>query len=327
MLPLMSTTKRVGVVEIGSRGVRLLIGDVTNATFVPVARRYDSSVQLMNALTLPQKNLEITIKNIYHIVEQYCALCQTMAVKELVIVGTEALRQLKRTMPVEFKAFRRMIPDLRILMSKEEAFYALVTAIRSQPNVAHGNTVITIDMGAGSIEVVAGKQIGEQIHLTAHRSLPLGTDILISQFQEIGGNCADLNSWIGQKIGQLLFRGAKKASHCIALGSVPTKLAWLNVRRDMSERYDPRKVHGKLLAKSAIQQFIRISTQSGVSMREIVTPDNPTSREFETVLAGSVALIVLMEWLGIDEVVVCAEALRYGIAWELASRDHKRLTK
>lgn len=79
------------------------------------------------------------------------------------------------------------------------------------------------------------------------------------------------------------------------------------------------------MTKSAIQQFIRIGTQSGVSMREIVTPDNPMSREFETVLAGSVALVVLMEWLERDEVVVCAEALRYGIAWELASCDSKSL--
>lgn len=319
MLPLMSTAKRVGIIEIGSRGIRLLIGDIRNAAYVPVARRYDSSVQLMNALAMPQNNLEITLTNIRSIVEQYIALCQTMDVAVQVIVGTAAIRQLKRTMPGKFKAFRSMMPDLKILTPKEEAFYALVAAIRSHHRAVIGNTVITIDMGAGSIEVAIGKQLGEQIRMMAHKSLPLGTDILVTKLQEVDGDCAALNSWIGQTVGSRLFRGTKKASHCIVLGSVPTKLAWLNVRHSMGERYDPRKVHGKLLTKSAIQQFIQISTQSGISMREIVTPDNPMSREFETVLAGSVALVVLMEWLGRDDVTVCAEALRYGIAWEHAS--------
>lgn len=319
--------RRIGVIEIGSRGVRLLVGEVVGREFVPVARRYDSSVRLAEALDIRGNKLRSTVEGVRQVVNGYMEVCRMMDASNVKIFGTEAVRRLSNLSQADFQLLTAETPSFKVLQPKEEAFYSLVAGIRSLPNVVNvGGTALMIDEGAGSVELAVGKLEGEQVQMKAHKSIPLGTQILASRLKNYEGHWDGLKEWVADKVGKTAIRGGVKAKHTIVLGSAATKLAWIKVRNQEDQRYDPRWVHGECLTKRLVDQFIAASTQKASRMREVIDPRDPESGEFETVLVGLVMLGVLLERLRKEVFVVCAEALRYGIAWEIGAADSEAIS-
>lgn len=322
----MDQVKRIGIVEIGSRGVRLLVGVVEQSHLEVVARRYNSDVRLAEALKIRGVSLAERITKIREVVDGYIRLCQDAGVDELRVFGTESVRQLRRRSRTGFKLLATKLPGFKVLQRKEEAFYSLLAAYKSLPGlVAEDEALLVVDLGAGSVELALGKASGPSVCLVAHRSYLLGTEILVTRLRELDDDLRKMPEWIAEQLGERLLRGVRSAKHAVIMGSAATKLAWINLNPEPGERYDPRRVHGLKLRKQDVDECIRDSLQPGTTMRQRIDPRNPSSGEFETVVTGLMVIGLLLDKLRISEFRVCAEAMRLGVAWALAMNDEKAL--
>jgi exopolyphosphatase/pppGpp-phosphohydrolase len=311
--------KRIGVIEIGSRGVRLLVAEVSENSLQVLLRRYDSDVKLAEAVESDAAQLSVVVSAVRQTIERYLQICREAGVTEVRIFGTEAVRKLRQKSRRHFLALSRNLPGFKVLRPRDEAYYSLEAAVRSLPNlVRDGDTVLVIDQGAGSMEVALGRIDRASVQMLAHKSYRLGTQVLVSRLHTLGGDFHRLTEWIALEIDDKPLRGSAAAKKTVILGSAVTKLAWLSLGPKRGERYSPQRVHGLTLTRKTIERFIAAGIVSGSLMRSIVDPENPASGEFEAVVAGLIAINLLLSRYKKDEFVVCAEALRYGIAWALA---------
>jgi len=330
-------TDLLSLVEIGSRGVRLLIARLADGELRSVARRYDSEASLTEALRLSGGALTAGVEAVRQVVESYVReSLQTHAVplRRIWVFGTEAVRRLRDTSPTAYglltrgfnvvAAFERASDrsptalDFVVLKEKDEAYYSLAAAIRSLPDlIKKGDLVLAIDQGSGSVELALGRSKDSHIRCESHRAYPLGTSALASQLRGFRGDHNELRSWLMEKLQRALLPRARSATRTVILGSAVTMLARVILKRSGKKttavKYSPREVHGYPLTIEDVEQHIRDHW-----WKQQLTPVEIKAGEFEIVLAGLVALHSLLSIYHKREFVVCAEALRYGVAWELA---------
>ena len=110
------------------------------------------------------------------------------------------------------------------------------------------------------------------------------------------------------------------ASLCpIILGSAGTKVAWIKVRKNLADRYEPGKVHGQIISTESLDRLAAMAIKDPVGVRRVIDPVNPQSSEFETVMTGIVAISVFLKSLGKAEFKVSANGSRYGVVWMTAT--------
>lgn len=302
-----------------------------------VARRYDSEASLAEAFQLHGEALTDRVRKVRHVVESYVReSLQSHAVPftRTWVFGTEAVRHLRQSLPADYyllteglnvtNAFERpsnrssTALDFVVLKEKDEAYFSLAAAIRSLPDlIKDGDLVFVIDQGSGSVELAVGRLKDSHISYESHRSYALGTGALTSQLRYYQGDYNELRKWVLEKLGPSPLRSSLSATHTVILGSAITMLARVILKRSgkktTAAKYSPKEVHGYSLKIDDVDRHILDQSWKGE-----LTPAEIKTGEFETVLTGLLALHTLLTIHRKREFVVCAEALRYGIAWELA---------
>jgi exopolyphosphatase/pppGpp-phosphohydrolase len=316
----------------------MLVAEITRGELRPLARRYDSTVGLAKAVDLGDGALSGKVREIRKVIESYVleGLREYgVSFPYTWVFGTEAVRRLREHSLTDFNSLAEGFdvattfrspgskPPGRlafvVLEQKEEAYYSLATSIRSLPGIIlDSKSVLTIDQGAGSVELAIGRLKGGRIERTSHKTYALGTAVLASELRRHRGNYNNLHEWVMGRMERRATRGAKSAKYTVILGSAITMLARVVIRRrsgkSLAERYSPKEVHGCLLTINELERHIHDhSWGTELHSRDI------QSGEFETVLAGLVGLHALLAVQQKRAFVVCAEALRFGIAWELAN--------
>jgi len=326
------------LIEIGSRGVRMLVAALEDGDLRPITRRYDSTVGLAEVLGMESRELAGRVKQIRTIVKAYVleAVQQHgVSLGRTWVFGTEAVRMLRKRSPEVFELLheglhvhdtfallaRRPPPIVPfvVLGVKYEAYYALTTAVRSLPSLVRpGDSVLAIDQGSGSVELAVGRLEETGLTHSAYKAYPLGTRRLTAELRAVGGDCDRLYDWVMAHVDARPLRGSKPTTHTIVLGSAITMLGRIAARRRsgrrLADRYDPAEVHGlSLTMEDLARQIHDHHWGSELNQRDIA------AGEFDTVLAGLVGLRALLVRHAKTEFVVCGEALRFGVAWDLAS--------
>lgn len=310
-----TTSKRVGVVEIGSRAIRLLVADVSKDKHLTVIATDWRETQLMTAVRLGEYVLRRKIKEVESIVNDFLKRCHALEAYDIKVFGTKAMR----TMPSKYvDDIRSRIRDIEILDAKSEAFYSLVAAIKGLPAVVSLGDVLVIDQGAGSTELILGRLSGKKVKLIQYKSYGLGTQVIVELFKDTKGNIRRFRDMLEHKINRYKLMIVPQTSPTVVLGSPATKLAWIKVNGTRHGRYSPSKVHGELIATQVVDNLVKVAINSADQLRQIVEPDDSRNDEFETILTGLITLSILLHKLGKTEFVVSGWGTRYGIACMLA---------
>jgi exopolyphosphatase/pppGpp-phosphohydrolase len=316
----------------------MLVAEITRGELNPLARRYDSTVGLAEAMDLAGNALSEKVRDIRKVIESYVLECLQnygVSFSHTWVFGTEAVRRLRAKslgdynsltegfdVTSTFRSPSSKAPgrlNFILLEEKDEAYYSLAASIRSLPGIIlEGDSVLAIDQGAGSVELAIGRLNGGRIEHTSHKTYALGTTVLASELRRHRGDCDKLYEWVMGRIERRATRGAKSAKHTVILGSAITMLARVVIRRrsgtSLTDRYSPKEVHGHQLTLDEMEHHIH-DQRWGMELH----PRDIASGEIATVLAGLVGLHTLLTVQQKRAFVVCAEALRFGIAWELAS--------
>ena len=180
---------RIGVFDIGTKAVRLLIGDtrisdsISNNFSFSNFKNFGELTFLGNAMV--DENLQI--KDIHKTISTIKIFAQKakhqFKVEKFIAVGTAVFRNAENASTVVQIIKQETGIDLKILSEKEEAEFSMVAAIVSSQNyLKEDDTVLLIDQGGGSTEISFAHYNGiNNIKFESSQSFNLGTVELINR--------------------------------------------------------------------------------------------------------------------------------------------------
>jgi exopolyphosphatase/pppGpp-phosphohydrolase len=332
---------RVGVIEVGSRAVRLLVADVAVGEEPTIVGTDWQETGFAEALTGADHVIEAKVAELSAVVARFATKAEDLGATRISGFGTAAVRQLARR---DQTTLKKACPTFVILTPRKEAEMSLWAGVlgtatddgsgtlvvkgRAKRQIIEaplGNAPAVIDQGSGSMEIVVGAMNGGWPKLTKYASSDLGTTPLVGRLRDKAGRIADLRKTISDELlgSQRMLAGLE--SDCpIIMGSAVTKLAWILVRTDPSMRYSPRAVHKQIMQLGHIQAFLDFATANPTAVRELVDPKNPNSSEYETVVAGLAGLEAFLSKERRNTFVVSAHGTRYGLAWQLSVSNRNK---
>ena len=256
----MSTPKRLAVIEAGSKGIRLLV--VRRRESPPGMDILESRGEVgnlgealgRNAGRMRRDNIRASLLH----VRRFFRLARRRHADRIELVGTEVFRR-----AANVNEFRDSLPEpltLRILAPEEEAvgsFFAACWGLRRE--LAPDRRLLVIDLGGGSLEVVAGRA-GSPPSPEACVSLRTMGTLALREAWHHAPNPDEREHRFSQYIESQIDRhrahfrafrafgrtgSSARAGRIVAgLGSTVTDSAWL-LSGDRLSRYKSRYVNGK----------------------------------------------------------------------------------
>jgi len=303
----------VAVIEVGGRGVRLLVAELLAKAGLRVLWTDDASIDLAAAVDIDVTETRARIAQAIVSMNTFIRTAETYRPMQTIVFGTEVFRKLSDLL---LRPVYAEVPNFKVLSEHEEAELSFLAGVMGIPGRSkRDQPSLVIDQGSGSMEVVFGTA-GFPCRLDLYRSYKLGIGELLKLLHQAGSITRFRESLIATFSYETRL-ASDRTRRPIVLGSAATRFAWLCVRPNPIASYDPRQVQGCVLRVSHIDKLIRAAESDPSSIRRAIDP-RPGSVEFERVITGLVALEVFLRKENQTEFVVCADGTRYGLAWKLA---------
>jgi len=308
---------RVGVVEIGSRSIRLLVADLCLETGLRPVMTRSSEARLIEAVRQGPDAVAVAMAEVQACIRAFRITAAELHVDKLRVIGTRALREILAN-----GGDQALVADIDILSEEDEATFSLIASLRGLPDVdASFREVMLVDQGGGSLEIVRGAT-GRNPHLLESISLPLGSNGVITRMKALNRDVGAFRRDCARTLDAMTPPRFPEDGRLILQGSIATRCAWLAIRRTAREPYEPWRIQGRVLTTAALVQMMRVFESvpsSGWSqLRASVSPNAPQSDELEAVIGGIVLFLQLMGKWNVGEFTVSGYGTRYGVAWALA---------
>jgi exopolyphosphatase/guanosine-5'-triphosphate,3'-diphosphate pyrophosphatase len=309
-----STNYRFGIIDIGSRGIRLLIADVEDTEFKFVYST--GGFSKLGEMADDQGNLSpASIEHVTETVKTYIDTCHSYGTEHLQAIATQVVRNApNKNMFID--RISAHVP-LKILSPEEEStcsFLASVDAFRAYLNSE--SNLLVIDQGGGSTELAAGGINADGTPVLKHfASYEFGT----LELSRILLRSELVNDGL-QEIKQLL------RTHLLAIPpfelfsqSPPTLVIGMGSSlTSLIKRFKGikslRRLHGHSIKKSEIDTLIQ-QTPGNARVADIQADDELTS-----IISGILTYQMILSRYQADRVYLSRHGMRYGALLSLAGR-------
>ncbi|WP_106816595.1 Ppx/GppA phosphatase family protein [Microbacterium timonense] len=298
---------RLGVLDIGSNTVHLLVADVRPGGRPLGTTSQRTVLRLMRYLAADGSITEEGVSALVAAVSQARELATAENVDELLATATSAVREARNGPEVIARVEAALGQPLQVLGGETEARYTFL-AVRRWFGWAAGQ-ILLFDIGGGSLELAAG---GDELPEAA-ASVPLGAGRMTVQFlpDDPPGETAveRLREHARETLAPVAasLRRLPRADHVVGSSKAIRSLAklvgypvpgWSGIER-------------MLLPRASLSSWIpRLARIPASARQELpgITPD----RTFQ-IVAGAVVLHEAMRALDVDELEVSPWALREGV--------------
>lgn len=298
---------RLGVLDIGSNTVHLLVADVRPGGR-PLAKTSKRTVlRLMRYLEPDGSISEEGVTALVRAVTEAVEVARTEKVVELLATATSAVREAVNGSDVIARIEAALGQDLQVLGGESEARFTFL-AVRRWFGWSAGQ-ILLFDIGGGSLEIAAG---GDELPEVA-ASVPLGAGRMTVQFlpQDPPGEIAvdQLREHARATLQPVVaaVRGQKRPDHVVGSSKAIRSLAklagypvpgWSGIER-------------MTLPRSALGSWIPRLARIPASARQEL-PGITADRTFQ-IVAGAVVLHEAMRAFDVDELEISPWALREGV--------------
>ncbi len=326
----MSELDRLAVIEVGTRGIRLLVVERRDP---PEGMEILHSRGEVGNLGegLDQNDGRMQTENIQANLGQvraFLRMAQALSADRILLVGTHVFRCARNV-----DAFRDRLPrplSLHVLTPEEEAvgsFLAACWGLRKESVTR--DPFVVIDLGGGSLEVVGGLEGNPPIPLASASMGTMGILALRDVWMRLADS-ADLeqglreylDAELGRYAGEFsVFRsppgeglGATGKLLVAGLGSTVTDVAWVLSGRPLST-YKSREVNGLRASRPDLERLrgeLLGKTQPGEPALSAIAHE---LREPHDHQLGLAALVAVLDALGATTVAACGTGLRFGLAY------------
>ncbi|HEU5469802.1 MAG TPA: Ppx/GppA phosphatase family protein [Actinophytocola sp.] len=298
---------RLGVLDVGSNTVHLLVVDAHRGAAPVPARSEKSVLRLAERITSSGKLSEAGADELVRTVAAARASADKLGCAELMAFVTSAVREADNSAKVLARVAEETGVELRVLSGEDEARYTFL-AVRRWYGWSAGDLLV-LDIGGGSLEIAAG--VDEDPDLAV--SLPLGAGRLTrTKFtsdppgrDEIDG----IAEWLADQLAPVVKKLAKRGEpdRVVATSKTFRSLARLGGAAPSSA--GPR-VH-RVLTEPGLRQLLAfISRMSAADLAEL---EGVSASRAHQLVAGALVAQATMRALSRPEFEICPWALREGV--------------
>ena len=302
---------RVGVLDIGSNSVLLLVGERTDAGWRVVTdqTRVTRLGEGFGAARLLQPE---AIERTLRAVDEYLAQCRALRVERVVAVATAVVREAVNPDAI-LQPLRDRLPDdavLRVLSEADEARLSYLSVALDETLGVGAAQLAVLDIGGGSVEVALGQ--GAQVQ--AWRSFPVGAGRVREAYmpsdppspREVLAATRALDEAFAP------LRELPQPDRVVSIGGTGVNLATLALGLTA---FDPAPVHGVWFGDETpaalLERLLRLSDAERRALPGIEPDRAPLLH------VGALILERALFALRREEVQISTRGLRYGILYEL----------
>lgn len=297
---------RIGVVDIGSNTVRLVVYDVASQIPIPLFNEKAScrlGAGLSESGVLNPEGVDLAIVSI----DRFVRLAKAMSVDTLSLVATAAVRDADDGSAFVKKIERISGVSVEVLSGVEEARLA---ALGVMNGIADADGLVC-DLGGGSLDIV---HVADGACMR-HDSMPFGH---LRLHELSGGKTGRARKLVASAIKDADWAADLKGKPIYAVGGSIRALARLNIAQTnyplhIVDNYAMRARDAKQLAEL-------VSNLSPETLKRI--PSVPSKR-VDTLPMAAIVLDVLLEVFEPDEVIFSAFGMREGKMIELIPEDQR----
>ena len=224
-------------------------------------------------------------------------------------IGTEALRRARNARAFLDPAAEILGTPVEVIDGAREAALSFRAAAASFPAEAARGPMLVVDVGGGSTEII----VSDRGVVQFHTSLPIGSVRLTERHLHADppavAEVAALEDEVVYTLADVPFPGA--GATLVGVAGTVTSLGAM-VQRLGS--YDPTRVHGFVLARSALEVEIALLSTSTQAEREHMAGLDP--RRADVILAGALILLGVARAAGASQILVSDRGIRWGLLYE-----------
>ena len=291
---------RIASIDIGTNTILMLVADINTKDF-SVVNQYFSIPRLGEGVDKTSLISEDSLQRASEILKNYYDECQKSNVHKILAVGTSALRDATNSKEIKNIFENILDSEIRIITGEEEAYLSFIGSVDLN------NDSLLIDIGGGSTEIIHGHndkiffreslQIGA-VRITERifeRKYPIAKDKTESAKELIISHLSKVNF---QKFPENFY----------SVAGTPCAIATaLNGLFD----YEVEKIDGKEIFQKDINKIVHNFME--LTPAEITSHYMINPKRADLIAAGGLILNTILEYWGIEKVIVSAKGLRYGI--------------
>ncbi len=301
------TMKRVSCIDIGTNTALLLIADLEpeSASILPVYHK-QTIVRLGKNVDAKKVIDRESLQRLIDCLSDYRRISDEHHAEKIIAVGTSALRDAENHLDVIHTIARETGITIQCISGKEEAELTFFGAVAGMSNIPELFSVI--DIGGGSTEI----SLGSISAVTQSVSLDIGSVRLTERFftmqppdqKEFDTAKAIINKHLTASI--LPFFTAREYVYGVA-GTLTTIAQIVQGLK----QFDALKVHNFPLRYHDVHAFLEQIKKC--NLEQIISLGIPEGRA-DVITMGTLILHQFMRLLGIEEIRVSIQGLRFGIA-------------
>jgi exopolyphosphatase/guanosine-5'-triphosphate,3'-diphosphate pyrophosphatase len=299
---------RVAAIDVGTNSIRLLVAEPQASLFRDVDRRL-TITRLGEGVDESKALAPAALERSLACIADYAAICGDLAVEQLRITGTSAVRDALNRDELSSRIKRLTGSELEMLTGDDEARLAFLGATSDIPE--SGSTLL-IDIGGGSTELVLGAVEPQQ-----SLSLDIGCVRMQERYLHSDPPNTDELESLRAEVTKTL-TGAKRllevdpGARFIGVAGTVTQLAALYSGLPV---YDPEVTHHAVLTHGDIRRLARRLASLPLEQRRRISGLVPGRAD--VIVAGAEILIAALEVFDMAEVLVSEKDILDGLVLEL----------
>jgi exopolyphosphatase / guanosine-5'-triphosphate,3'-diphosphate pyrophosphatase len=305
---MMETTSRIGIIDIGSNSVRLVIYEVSGKDAYRVIDESKESARLSEKIRQDGSLKREDAMGIVHILNHFRTLCQAHHTDKIRAVATAAIRNASNSAEIVGILKEETGIEVETLSGEMEARYGFLGMINSM-DIQDG---LLIDIGGGSTEVslFLGRSL---IHSV---SFPFGSVNTTKRFTKDGVADADTAAKIRHMVLAALEKEPWIKGHqglpLIGLGGTIRTLGKLDQR---ARKYSLPLAHQYQMEKGTIEQLLAALSTMPPEKRKKV--DGMTGSRADIIVPGMLILQTVFDYSGASHYMVSGSGLRDGLFYDV----------
>ena len=303
--------RRLAAIDLGTNTVRLLVVEASGADWRPlhaeqrVTRLGEGQAAAGALQPFPMTRTAETVTD-------FVRRAESLGAADVRIVATSAVREAANGAELVDQIRRLTGREVRVIAGEDEARLTLLGVSTGLPGL--GGSFLLFDIGGGSTEFVLARD-GRPAALV---SLRLGVVELAERFMGTGAVDPQRYDSMAVEIGARLEAGlgAEILRHgapaLVGSAGTVTTLAALDLGLEF---YDPQRVHGHRLTRSAVDALRRRLCAQSLEERAGLPCLEPGRADL--IVPGTAICLAAMDRLQFEDVVVSDRGLREGILCEI----------
>jgi exopolyphosphatase/guanosine-5'-triphosphate,3'-diphosphate pyrophosphatase len=307
---------RVAAIDIGTNTTLLLVAEKGDGELRAV-REEATITRLGEGVDVARKLAPAAIERTNACLSGYASIVRDLGVTRVAVVGTSAMRDAGGGDEIREKVRQLFDVEARTISGDEEARLTFAGALSG---LDVNGDVVVFDIGGGSTEVVRGEANGA---VALSHSFDVGSVRLTERHIKSDPPSRDDMDAVTRAVREAfaseprVWSAAHSNAPPIGIAGTVTTLAAISLGL---VPYDGARVHGHTMTLGEVRAVVDRLAALPLSERRSVPGLEP--KRADVIVAGGLLVIATLEALGSGVVRVSDRGVRWGVAEELANKQH-----